>query len=68
MKTGNAKGKINIVYANGETGCVSPGVLTALLAAGRVSAFERDTGWVVPGRDAIRIRQVPYVGENRRVA
>lgn len=57
---------IPIITTSKEPDSVPSYVLDRMLACGEVHAFERSTGWVVVGRDAIRAVKTPYPGLERR--
>lgn len=58
---------IPIYYRNGTFDLVHPGLLDALLAAGRVEKFCRHGEWVQVGRDAVRSNDgLLWKGGNRR--
>lgn len=59
--------KINVVYKNGVKDSISPGLLNVLLRSKQVTQFERSSGWVTVGKDAIRGTGGAFSGVNRRV-
>lgn len=59
--------KINVVYKNGVKDSISPGLLNVLLRSKQVTQFERSSGWVTVGKDAIRGTGGVFSGVNRRM-
>ena len=59
--------KINVVYQNGVKDSISPGLLNVLLRSKQVTQFERSSGWVTVGKDAIRGTGGVFSGVNRRM-
>ena len=45
---------INIVYTNGNKGCVTADMLDYLLENKAIISFKRHDGWVRPGCDKVR--------------
>jgi len=58
---------IPILTACKEPGLVPPCVLDRMLDCGEIHSFERSSGWVVVGRDPIRLARKPYEGVERRL-
>ena len=59
---------VRVQYVNGHFDMVKGGYLERLLQAHRVLFFQRQEGWVDPGRDPIRRRGADqfYRGPERR--
>jgi len=59
---------IPVVYHNGNQDEVEPLVLDSLIEECQVSSFRRSSGWVVIGRDPIRLsrRKVYCIPERRQ--
>ena len=49
---------IQVVYSNGKKGHVTADMLNYLLEAGDIISFKRRDGWVRPGCDKVRDRDV----------
>ena len=49
---------IQVVYSNGNKGHVTADMLNYLLEAGDIISFKRRDGWVRPGCDKVRDRDV----------
>ena len=59
--------KINVVYKNGVKDRISPALLGTLINSKQVDQFERSSGWVRVGIDAVRgIGKVSFAGAERR--
>ena len=60
--------KIVVRYADSSLGVVSRGALDELIESGRISAFERSSGWVDIANDQIRKESSPrrFKGLQRR--
>lgn len=57
---------IRVRYGNNEYDMVKSSFLDGLIRAGRVKMFLRAEGWVVVGRDPVRMRSEAYHGPDRR--
>lgn len=57
---------IPIITSCKQPDSVPPYVLNRMLACGEIHAFERSTGWVIVGRDPIRMARGAYHGHERR--
>ncbi len=58
--------RINVVYRNGVKDSISPGLLNTLISSKQVTQFERSSGWVTVGKDAIRGMGGSFSGVERR--
>jgi len=59
--------KINVVYKNGVKDRVSPALLGTLINSKQVDQFERSSGWVMVGIDAVRgTGEASFSGSERR--
>lgn len=47
---------INVVYTNGNKGCVTADMLDYLIENNAIISFKRHDGWIRPGCDKIRSR------------
>ena len=60
---------IRVMYNDGSFDMVKPRLLDNLLGSQKVTSFKRSNGWVVVGRDSIRMnRSSKYHGPERRAA
>ena len=57
---------IKVIFQDGYSGVVSSSTLNYLIEKREVVAFKRSGGWAKIGRDAIRIRQHPIDGPDKR--
>lgn len=63
------RAKINVIYKNGVKDRISPALLDTLINSKQVDQFERSSGWVKIGIDAVRsMGAVDFVGKERRVS
>ena len=63
------RSKINVIYKNGVKDRISPALLGTLIGSKQVDQFERSSGWVKIGIDAVRgvnSRNGVFVGAERR--
>ena len=67
MTVSQKKNKINVVYKNGVKDSISPALLNVLLLSKQVTQFERSSGWVTVGKDAVRGMGGTFSGVNRRM-
>ncbi len=58
--------RINVVYKNGVKDSISPVLLNTLIHSKQVTQFERSSGWVTIGKDAIRGMGGSFSGNDRR--
>ena len=66
MTTARQNARINVVYQNGVKDSISPGLLNTLIRSKQVTQFERSSGWVTIGKDAIRGMGGSFSGIERR--
>jgi hypothetical protein len=57
---------IPVVLKSGNEELVRKDELQFLMSTEKIMFFKRSEGWVVPGRDRMRTRDLPYTGEDRR--
>ncbi|WP_374045152.1 GSU3473 family protein [Geobacter sp. AOG1] len=57
---------IKVIYQDGYCGDVTSSTLNYLIEKREVIAFKRSDGWAKIGRDAIRSRQQPINGPDKR--
>ncbi|MCK4502088.1 MAG: hypothetical protein KAU22_03570 [Desulfuromonadales bacterium] len=61
--------KINVIYKNGVKDRISPALLGTLISSKQVDQFERSSGWVRVGIDAVRASgSGVFIGSERRMA
>ena len=63
------RSKINVIYKNGVKDRISPALLGTLINSKQIDQFERSSGWVRIGIDAVReVGSGVFVGQERRIA
>lgn len=57
---------IKVKFHNNRIGLIKPAALDEMIESKKIQAFQRATGWVVPGKDKIRQHAEMYYGAERR--
>lgn len=57
---------VPVVLKDGKDRSVKKDELQYLIVTQKLMFFERSDGWVVLGRDKMRLQQKPFPGEDRR--
>jgi hypothetical protein len=58
--------QVQVIYCDNSHDRVESYTLSSLIREGRITSFERSSGWVHTGKD--RIRRYDYAGQERKSA
>lgn len=57
---------IDVIHKGYDEGKVEDYLLDSLIESNKILAFRRRSGWVVIGRDPVRVRHILYSDNERR--